>query len=503
MRRGSATEGTPAREGAGVPSVAWGPVLTVTGALGLVLLLFSGRYGFFGDELYFIAAGRELDWGYADQPPLLPLLALLMDNLFPGSVAGLRLPATLITTAGAVVAALMARELGGGRGAQVASAGAYALSGLMLGRLLATSTVDPVMWGVVLLLIIRWVRTRDDKLLVWSGLATAVAMQTKFLIPTLWVVLGVSVLVMGPRDLLRRPMLWVGALLAVLITVPTLLWQAANGWPQLEMRAVVAGETELFGGPWLFLPMAVMTAGIGVGTVFVLYGLWRLFRSPELRDYRFLGLTVVGVFAVFGLTGGRIYYASGLFPVLFAVAAVEFQRRRTGRWLPWVAWPAFALSALLAAGSLPLKAESELDYPNLGVKFQNFTDSGQFGWTELTDAVAGAYRALPPEKQRETALVSSSYWLASALAYYGPDRGLPASFSPHRGFYYFGAPAENVKNIVYSGGDPGALRSHFASCTRSGTSSSRLGITDGTSIWTCEGFTGRWAEVWPGQRKMG
>ncbi|GAA4030999.1 glycosyltransferase family 39 protein [Allokutzneria multivorans] len=502
MRGGNATEGVPAREGAGVPSVAWGPVLAVTAAFGLVMLLFSGRYGFFGDELYFIAAGRELDWGYADQPPMLPLLALLMDNLFPGSVVGLRLPATLITTSGAIVAALLAREFGGGRGAQVATAGAYAFSGLALGRMLATSTVDPVLWAVVLLLVVRWVRTRNDNLLVWSGLATAAALQTKFLIPVLWVVLGVSVLLMGPRDLLRRPKLWVGALLAVLITVPTLLWQAANGWPQLEMSSVVAGETELFGGAWMYLPGTILVAGIGVGTTFFFYGLWRLFRSPELRAYRFLGLTVVGVVAVFGLTGGRIYYASGLYPVLFAVAAVEFQRRRTGTWLPWVAWPAFALSALMAAQMLPLKAESELDYPNIGVKWQNFTESGQFGWPELGDAVAKVYHDLPAEKRRDTAIVSNSYWWASALAYYGPERGLPTSYSPHRGFSYFGAPGENVKNVVYSGGDPGPLRSHFASCTQRGAVSSKLGLVDGSPVWSCEGFTGRWAEVWPTLRRM-
>ncbi|MFB9907457.1 ArnT family glycosyltransferase [Allokutzneria oryzae] len=502
VRRGGTAEGVSAREGAGVPSVAWGPVLGVTAALGLVLLLFSGRYGFFGDELYFITAGRHLDWGYADQPPMLPLLALAMDNLFGGSVVGLRLPATLITASGAITAALLAREFGGRTGAQVASAGAYAFSAVMLGRLLATSTVDPVLWAVVLLLVVRWVRTRNDKLLLWAGLVTAVAIQVKFLIPVLWVVLGVSALLLGPRDLLRRPLLWVGALLAVVVTVPTLLWQAANGWPQLEMRAVVAGESELFGGPLLFLPATLLTAGLGVGTVLVFYGLWRLFRSPELRDYRFLGLTVVGLVAVFALTGGRIYYSAGVFPLLFAAGSAELQRRRTGRWLPWVVWPAFGLSAVLAVQSLPLKAESELDYPNIGVKFENFTDSGQFGWPELADAVAGVYRAQSPEKQRDTVLVSNSYWEASALAYYGPERGLPASFSPHRGFSYFGTPPENAKNVIYSGEDPGPLRLQFASCTKNGAVSTRLGIVDGTPIWLCEGFTGSWARLWPTLRRM-
>ena len=92
--------------------------------------------------MYFIAAGRHLAWGYADQPPLLPLLALLMDSLFPDSVLGFRLPAVLFTGAGIVVAGLTARELGGGTRAQVMTAGAYACSPFLLAGA-ATSTQLP------------------------------------------------------------------------------------------------------------------------------------------------------------------------------------------------------------------------------------------------------------------------------------------------------------------------------------------------------------------------
>src|SRR6266498_2035276 len=40
----------------------------------LVHLLTNGRYGYFRDELYYIACARHLDFGYIDQPPLSILL---------------------------------------------------------------------------------------------------------------------------------------------------------------------------------------------------------------------------------------------------------------------------------------------------------------------------------------------------------------------------------------------------------------------------------------------
>lgn len=131
-----------------VPAVAWGPVLAVALAVGVLLTSVSGRYGYFGDELYFLAAGHYPAWGYADQPPLLPLIAVAMDAMGPGSVAVLRIPSTLATMAAVVLTALLVREFGGGRRAQLIAVGAVAVSPTFLanGHLLATSTLDPVLW---------------------------------------------------------------------------------------------------------------------------------------------------------------------------------------------------------------------------------------------------------------------------------------------------------------------------------------------------------------------
>jgi hypothetical protein len=223
-------------------------VLSIAAAVAvaqLVAAAVGGGYWF--DEVYMLAIGRHhLDWGSADQPPIVPALAALMDRVAPGSIIALRLPAVVATAAAVVVAALIARELGGDRRAQALTAGAQAtaLWITLACHWLTPYTVEPVQWLVLVWLLVRWIRVRDDRLLPVLGLVVGVAAETKFQVLLLCAVLAVAVLALGPRELLGRPMLWLGAGIAALIAVPTLIWQAVHGWPQLQMGVVVASEAD-------------------------------------------------------------------------------------------------------------------------------------------------------------------------------------------------------------------------------------------------------------------
>ncbi|OZM73433.1 glycosyltransferase [Amycolatopsis antarctica] len=476
-----------------------------------LLLAFAGRYGYHGDELYFVAAGRNLAWGYADQPPLLPALAGLMDTLFPGSVVGLRAPAILLTGLGVVVSALIAREFGGRWRAQTMAAAAYACSPHLLagsGHILATHMVDAVLWTVLTWLVVRWTRLRsrgrpDDRLLLFAGLVTAVAMQVKFLVPFFWVVLAVAALAVGPRDLLRRPMLWAGAGIAALATVPTLIWQASNGWPQLEMDRIVAGEASFAGGRLTFLPMALEQAGMAVGAAFVLWGGWRLLRSPHLRPYRFLGWTVLGVTLVFLVNSGRPYYVAGLFALCFAAASADIERRLPARSWAWrTAIPIYAASAAFAIQGLPvtpLTYYADKPYHPMQMALE------EFGWPEFVDDVASTYRALPPEQRARTTVVTETYWHAAAIDRFGPDRGLPEAFSTGRGAWYFGMPPEDASTTLFVGWKRGELRRHFSDVQWVSTvdNGHRVpNVTQGMPIFLCEGRRQSWAESWPELRHM-
>lgn len=498
----TAAETSVAQDDPKIPPFATSGVGVIAALSAVGLCVFLSRYGYFGDELYFISAGRRLSYGYADQGPLLPLIAHAMDTVAPGSLAALRIPAVLGTIAGIVISAALAREFGGERTAQLLAAGAYATSPLLLtqGGQLATNSIDIPLWVLITWLAVRWVRTRQDGLLIAASLATAIAMQVKWLIPLFWICLGIAVLVYGPRELLRRKALWIGAAIVVLVTAPSLFWQAQHGWPQLEMARVIAGENSMVGGRLTFLPIALFFAGL-LGAVLVLNGLWALFRWEPLRPYRFLGLTVLLLLVAFIVAGGRAYYAGGIYPVAAAAGAVWLTHRDPRRWERVLAVPVIALSVALALSGLPWRPENKLDPAPADPTGQatTLTLYGQLGWPELAAATAHVYQTLTPAEKAKAVVITDSYWQASALDTY---RGgyLPDVYSPSRGWGYFGTPPDSATTVLYVGQHADPAQRLCTNVEPIGRSEAKLGfpgVTKDVTIWKCTGPVHPWSQTWP------
>jgi hypothetical protein len=165
------------------------------------------------------------------------------------------------------------------------------------------------------------------------------------------------------------------------------------------MAPVVAGEADaLSGGRPGIAAMLIGYAGVtGVGLV--LYGLWRLFRDDELREYRFIGATFVALYVLFVVTAGRPYYVVGLYAPLAAVGALGLQRRGEAGHVRrrWLAWPAYILSVALAAGSLVLSV--------------SVVGSGVV--EQMAQRTADAYHSLPPDQRDRTVLMGESYIIAA------------------------------------------------------------------------------------------
>jgi len=484
----------PAAEHWSVPELARRPILLVAAVVGVALLATSWPYGYFGDELYFIAAGtHHPSWAYADQPWLVPLLAAAIDSVFPGSVVALRVPGLILTVLGLVAAAQIAREFGGAGRAQTITAIAYAISPQLLGsgHLLSTATLDVFCWTLIIWLVIRWVRVREDRLLLFAGLITAVDLQVKFLIPFFWVALVAVVLASGPRSLLTRPTLWIGGAVSVVATAPSLIWQVQHGWPQLEMQGAIAEQAALLGGRIGFLPLTVFFAGFLVGAFLLCHGFWKLLRSPELEPYRFIAWTAVVVTVVFIITNGKYYYVAGFYAPLFAASAVHIERGQIARWWRWV--PGRVTFGFSAAFSVFLALPI---VPAAMVNPNNFVSYASLGWQQTADTVAQAYQGLPPEDQADSAVLTQTFWQASALEVYVREE-LPPVHSPERGYWYFGPPSANATNIVVVGSDSDFIAEECGQLEElAQVPPEETGINHDVHVWICRDLRVPLPELW-------
>src|ERR1700728_324808 len=115
--------------------------------VGLLHAAVAGRYDAFRNELYFIVCGRHLDFGFVDQPPLVPLIAAVT-QLFGDNVWLLRLPAIVAAVALVLLTGAFSKLLGGnGTSSWIAGLAAGIAPVLVaLTTTLGTSTFEPLAW---------------------------------------------------------------------------------------------------------------------------------------------------------------------------------------------------------------------------------------------------------------------------------------------------------------------------------------------------------------------
>src|SRR4051794_33854465 len=201
----------------------------------------AGIYGYHRDEVYYLASGRRLAWGYVDHPPLTPLLYRVSDALFGASQFGLRIVPAVLSGVIVALTALLARELGANRRGQLLAAVAAAIAPMFLtvGHFLTTVTMEVVLWTVATIVLVRLLKGGHPRLWVVLGVVLGVAMLAKWTTVYFVVGVGVGLLVTPSRRLLATPWVVTGAVAGMAIWVPNLLWQAARGWPQFALASQI------------------------------------------------------------------------------------------------------------------------------------------------------------------------------------------------------------------------------------------------------------------------
>lgn len=498
-----------------------GAAVIAIAAAKLAVHLYAGRhYGYFVDELYYLACSRHLDWGYVDQPPLIALLTWLWRSVLGQSLPAIRLLPALAGVGEVLLTAAIARELGGNRFAQaLAALAAFIAPGVLGGDgLLTMNAFEPLFWMGSAYLLIRLIKTQDEKLWIWFGVLAGFGLENKYSMLIFGAGLVLGLLLTPQRRLLASRWLWVGGAIAFLIFLPNLLWNVQHHFPFLELQANIrASGRDVPLGPVAFftqeiLLMHPLTLPIWLG------GLWFYFGTAAGRPFRAIGWAWIFAAAVIATLSPRVYYLFPAFPVLFAAGGVLWEQVLASPRATWIkfAYPVFMLlgGVVFAPLAIPLlPPETYIRYTKtlglqqpaietheLGPLPQIFAD--QFGWEGMAAAVAQVYNSLPPDVRAHTAIFAQSYGQAGAIDLFGPKFGLPPAISGHQSYFLWGPRGYTGDSMIVMDDSQEKLERLFTGVRKAGHVYDPYSMPyNHFDIYYCSGMRRPLPELWPRVKK--
>ncbi len=240
-----------------------------------------------------------------------------------------------------------------------------------------------------------------------------------------------------------------------------------------------------------------------------IYGLWRTYRSDDLRAFRFLGHAYLLLNVLFLVTAGKPYYLSGLWAALWAAGAVEIERNGAPRGFGWLtSAPVYVITGittvLLTLPVYPVKWLADTPQPVI-----NADAAETVGWPRFAAQVAAVYRALPPDERSTATIVVGNYGEGGALDKYGPGLGLPRAYSGHSGYWYFRRPPDTGGPTIVVGPDTVAdgagLRRFWSDVRPVARIDNGVGLDNqeqGKPVWVCRGQRASWAQLWPEMKQL-
>ena len=477
----------------------------------VVHLLTNGRYGFHRDELQFLSDARHLDWGFVAYPPFTPFVERMGLEIFGVSMVGLRLFSVIAQALAIVVTGMMARELGGGRLAQITAALAVATSGLPVfeGTEFQYSSFDYLWWVLVAYFVIRLLKGGNPRWWLAIGAAIGAGLMTKYTI--CFFIAGIlgGMMLTSARRYFLTGWFWGGVGLAVLIFLPNFVWQVQHGFisvhflQHIHVRDVGEGRADGFLRDQFIICANLFAAPLWIA------GLVSFLRD---RRYRMLGWMYLIVLALFLIGKGRGYYVAAAYPMLMAMGAVTGERWVASLKRGWrlavdgvfftglAAWGVFAFALLVPIASSGRLKEFALK--------NNGDLREEIGWDELVKTVAGIRDSLPPEQQRNVGVLVGNYGEGGAVEILGPAYHLPMPISMTNSAWLRGYPTPEPTTLIVLGFSRAKADKAFAGCRLAGRGGNSEGVkneenTYHSDIFVCSGPLLPWPDFWMKYQNFG
>ena len=492
-------------------------------------IYFNNRYGYFRDELNYMACGDHLQWGYVDQPPLIPFLVHCSRAILGDSLRAIRFIPALASSLLLVQTALIARELGGRRYAMLLSAVCVLIAPMYLSNasLLGTNCLEPNLWMGCAYFAILAIKRNDPRYWLWFGVTAGFGLEEKYTILVFGLGIVVGLLLTEHCRVFLSKWIWLGGLAAFLIFLPNLLWNVHNDWPfaQLMHNIRAEGRDVVIGPLDYFLQQALLLVN-PLTTPIWLTGLLALLFSARLRPYRLLGWCYLVCYGTLFTLHGKNYYLGPVYPMLLAAGAVVIERAldrsagdpsESGR--PRLQWakPAIVVT-LLAAGAYfapvvvpvfsPERFLVYLKYLPMKLPVSEHSMEGaalpqwyydQFGWKEIADEAVVAWNRIPVEDRKDCGIFAQDYGQAGAVDFFDRKLGLPPALSGDRTYWLWGPRGYSGNCMIVLGYRHERLEQLFGQVEFVGTSPDNpWALEKQIGVYICrEPKFGTLADIWP------
>ena len=497
---------------------AWPALLTLSvSALALHLLFYKG-YGFFRDEMYFIACSHRLAWGYPDHPPGAPFVAWLSERVFGSSVFAIRAIPSLFSAIQVLFAGLTAAAMGGGRYAQVLTCICVLAAPQYFVSYLNTDIFVKVGWAVCAYIGVRVLAGGSPRLWMLFGFFAGLALYGKDSMMFFLFSFTLGILLSSQRRLLVDKRFWFGLAVAIVMLLPNLIWEKLHSWPTLELLRNIDHSTKnIVLSPWGYFASNSRFLSLASFPIWFAGILWCLF-AIRAKSFRAFGWMWIIAFATFVFLKGKSYYLAPIYPVLFAAGsvAVASMLERLGQ---RANWSKHAIAGVILTGAMlrwpfavaMLPTKEYIEYSSfMGAQPARFENvaldklpqmyADQFGWPEMTAKVGQIYNSLSPSDKAKCGIYAHNYGEAAALEYYGPKYGLPRVISPHNSFWLWGPGPYTGECLIEVGNSRKNLDLLFGSVVQMGETYHEYAISyeNHQPIWIVrEPRFGTLQDLWP------
>ena len=454
----------------------WQTPIAIAYALALfkifLFLLAGSSYGYFRDELYFLACAEHLAFGYPDHAPLSVWMTRFSREVLGDSLYAIHFLPALAGALKIVLTGWLVREFGGRHFATLLACLCVLIAPVYLATdgLLAMNAYESLFWTGCALAYVLAIKRENPRYWLLFGALAGLGLMNKHSLVFFGLAFVVGLLVTQDRRIFLDKYIWLGGAIAFLLFLPNLIWQYQNDWATLELlrnvqktgkNVVLAPHEFVFQQIFILFPLTALVW---------LTGLWYLLADKSGKRFRSLGIAYLVTLGLMILLKAKNYYLAPIYPMLFAAGGV-FWENLIERFRVFGKFIRYALPTLLIIGGLivlpmampVLPIEQYIAYQNSlglappqtevghqGVLPQHFGD--RFGWEEMTAKVAEVYHSLPPEEREKAAIFANNYGEAGAIDLFGERYNLPKAISNHQSYYLWG-PRNYDGSIVIILGD--------------------------------------------------